>query len=289
MVEAFPLESLDHLLWLRSGTAAAAALNCSQSTVSRHVREILGIFELTLQRRFGEQHLLGDLSLLQLERRVQQLYRLRHGQRLRLEAGYWWRQLLAQAPPKGWRFGTFDHVGPWRPQQLLRQRVIDGWIYADPDLPDGDPDLMVLRFTDAAPLLTAAAGHPLHGQGTLRLDDCRAFPSLALPSGVVPGEEQAWRGLGFWTATCPMATYHAECWEGRCGDGLTLGYGWSLGLALEPALLPLPVEVPLRFSDALVLRRDVADEPPFAALLRHLRGLVASLADGPAPFSLRDP
>ena len=289
MVDEFTLESLDHVIWLRSGTAAAASLNRSQSTVSRHVREALDIFDLTLQRRLGEQHLQGDLSLLQLERRVQQLYRLRHGRRLRLEAGYWWRQALAQAPPQGWRFGTLDHVGPWRPLQLLRERVIDGWIYADPDLPDGDPDLLVLRFTDAAPLLTAVARHPLHGQGTLRLDDCRAFPSLALPVGVVPGEERAWRGLGFWTATCPMATYHAECWEGRCGDGLTLGYGWSLGLPLEPALLPLPLEVPLRFSDALVLRRDVADEPPFAALLRQLRGLVAPLADGPAPFSLRDP
>ena len=148
--------------------------------------------------------------------------------------------------------------------------MIDGWIYADPDMPDDDPDLLVLRFSEAAPLLTAAAGHPLQHQGTLSLDDCRAFPSLALPTGVVPGEEDAWRGLGFWTSTSPMATYKADCWEGRCGDQFTLGYGWSLGLPLDPRLLPLPVEVPLRFCDALVLRRDVADQLPFADLLKHL-------------------
>lgn len=289
LVDEFTLEAFDHLIWLRSGTAAAAALNRSQSTISRQVRDTLEIFELSLQRRLGEQHLLGDTELLQLERHVQQLYRLRHGRRLRLEAGYWWKGALAQAPPPGWQCGTLDHVGPLQPLNLLRERVIDGWVYADPDLPDDDPDLVVLRFTEAAPLLTATAGHPLHGQGSLRLDDCRAFPSLALPTGVVPGEERAWRALGFWTASCPMATYHPECWEGRCGDGLTLGYGWTLSLALEPRLRPLPVEVPLRFSDALVLRRDVADELPFAALLQHLRRLVAPLADGPAPFTLLDP
>jgi len=287
LVDEATLESLDHVLWLRSGSAASVALNRSQSTVSRHVREALDLFELSLERRLGEQHFVGDIDLLLLERHVQQLYRLRHGRCLRLEAGYWWRQALAGAPPPGWRFGTFDHVGPHRPLQLLRERVIDAWLYADPDLPDDDPDLLVLRFSEMTPLITAAAGHPLHGQGPLSLDDCRAFPSLALPPGVVPGEERAWRALGFWTATCPMPTYRPECWEGRCGDGLTLGYGWGLGLALEPRLRALLVEVPLRFCDALVLRRDVADELPFTVLLRQLQELLTPLADSPAMVSLR--
>ena len=99
-------------------------------------------------------------------------------------------------------------MGPWRPLQLLRERVIDGWIYADPDLPDGDPDLLVLRFTDAAPLLTAVARHPLHGQGTLRLDDCRAFPSLALPVGVVPGNVLTSSAMTFsWSTTGARSIY----------------------------------------------------------------------------------
>jgi hypothetical protein len=286
LIDEATIESLDHVLWLRSGTAASVALCRSQSTISRHVRETLSLFDLTLVRRLGDQHLEGDTTLLLLERRVQQLYRLRFGRRLRLEAGYWWRQALEAAPPPGWRFGTFDHVGPHRPLQLLRERVIDAWLYADPDLPDDDPDLLVLRFSEGTPLLTAVVGHPLHGQGRLSLDDCRAFPSLALPAGVVPGEERVWRGLGFWTATCPMPTYRAECWEGRCGDGLTLGYGWGLGVALEPRLRPLPVEVPLRFSDALVLRRDVAHELQAAGLLRQLQSLLTPLLDGPAGFCL---
>ena len=166
-------------------------------------------------------------------------------------------------------------------------KYIYTYVYTEKKVPDPDPDLLVLRFSEMTPLLTAAAGHPLHGQGRLRLDDCRAFPSLALPTGVVPGEERAWRSLGFWTANCPMPTYRPECWEGRCGDGLTLGYGWGLGLALEPRLRALPVEVPLRFCDALVLRRDVADELPFTVLLRQLQELLIPLADGPAMVSLR--
>lgn len=287
MVDEATLESLDHVLWRRSGMAASVVLNRSQSTISRHVREALDLFDLALERRLGDQHLVGDPSLLLLERHVQQLYRLRHRRVLRLEAGYWWRQALEAVPPRGWRFGTFDHVGPHRPLQLLRERVIDAWLYADPDLPDDDPDLLVLRFSELTPLLTAVAGHPLHGQGRLSLDDCRAFPSLALPTGVVPGEERAWRALGFWTAMSPMPTYRPECWEARCGDGLTLGYGWGLGLGLEPGLRVLPVPVPLRFCDALVLRRDVAEELPCEALLRQLQDRLAPLADGPAMVTLR--
>ena len=43
----------------------------------------------------------------------------------------------------------------------------------------------------------------------------------------------------------------------------------------------------LRFCDALVLRRDVADELPFTVLLRQLQELLTPLADCPAMVSLR--
>lgn len=288
LLDAETLESFDHVIWLGSGHGAAAALNRSQSSVNRHTREVQRLFGLGLQRRASDWHLHGDSSLLLLEREVHQRFRLRRGERLRLEAPYWWRQSLEGRPPPGWCLGRFDLAGPRRPVQLLKERVIDAWIYADPDLPDSDPELVVLRFSDAAIQLIANPRHPLQRQGRLRLDDTTAFPTLALPDELLPEAAKAFRALGLWTNPSRMARYQFDRWEGLCEDAVTIGYGFGLSLEVQPGLRPLPLAVPMRTSDALILRRDVADQLAFGLLLRDLRHRTAHHAVGHLDYQLID-
>ncbi len=288
MLDAETLESFDHLIWRGSGHAAAAALNRSQSSVNRHTREVQRLFGLELQRLGGDWHVLGDPSLLRLEREVHQRFRLRRGQRLRLEAAYWWRPSLGACPPLGWCLGRFDLAGPRRPVQLLKERVIDAWLYADPDLPDHDPEMVVLRFSDAAIQLIADPRHPLQQQSGLQLDDTSAFPTLALPDELLPEAARAFRALGLWSTPSRMARYDFDRWEGLCEDAVTIGYGFGLSLEVQPALRPLPLALPLRTSDALILRRDVADQLAFGLLLRDLRRRTVHHAVGHLDYQLID-
>lgn len=288
MFDAETLESFDHLIWRGSGHAAAAALNRSQSSVNRHAREVQRLFGLELQRLGGDWHVRGDPSLLLLEREVHQRFRLRRGQHLRLEAAYWWRQSLEACPPPGWCLGSFDLAGPRRPVQLLKERVIDAWIYADPDLPHHDPEMVVLRFSDAAIQLIADPRHPLQQQSGLQLDDTSAFPTLALPDEVLPEAARAFRALGLWNTPSRMARYDLDRWEGLCEDAVTIGYGFGLSLEVQPALRPLPLALPMRTCDALILRRDVADQLAFGLLLRDLRRRTVHHAVGYLDYQLID-
>lgn len=288
MLDAETLESFDHVIWRGSGHAAAAAINRSQSAVNRHTREVARVFALKLKRRAGDWHVSGDPSLLLLEREVHQRFRLRRGQGLRLEAAYWWRHALEAAPPPGWCTGLFNMAGPRRPVQLLKDRVIDAWVYADPDLPDHDPELVVLRFSEAAIQLITDPRHPLQQQSGLALADTGAFPTLALPDELLPEAAKAFRALGLWTTPSRMARYEFDRWEGLCEDEVTIGYGFGLSLEVQPGLRPLPLALPMRTSDALILRRDVADQLPFAVLLRELRRRTAHHALGHLDYQLID-
>ena len=75
MISLDCLAALDHLIWLRTGQRAAAALSCAQPTVSRNSRKCLEVFGLELARSRGEWRLIGDTGLINLERRVHQQWR----------------------------------------------------------------------------------------------------------------------------------------------------------------------------------------------------------------------
>ena len=83
------LACLDYLIWLRSGSAAAGRLGLTQPTVSRNVSRVSEIFGIELVKPNGEWDLVGDTTLLNLERSVHQRYRWFHELPLRIEAQYY--------------------------------------------------------------------------------------------------------------------------------------------------------------------------------------------------------
>ncbi|MFZ4804924.1 MAG: LysR substrate-binding domain-containing protein [Synechococcus lacustris] len=286
MISLEALEALDYLLWLRTGNGASEALRKSQSSISRQSRETLIAFGLKIHRQEGEWQLKGPKDLLQLERELHQLYRFQRGGPLRLEAPYWWQRALDPAP-EGWCTGVFDHVGIQRPQELLRQRIVDAWLYAAPDLPPSDDrDLQVFRLSAMPLYLVAAPDHPLAGEHNLSPQDVARFPTLALPSGAIPQSEQQLRQLGLWTTPMRMRCYDEASWEGKCSDGLTITYGNGLSMQLQPQLscLDLPLDFPT--GDALVVHRDVASFGAIELLLLELRKRLAAVALAQPSFEL---
>ena len=82
------LATLDLYLWLEREGEAALRLNLHQTSVSRQLRGALKTLNLKLDRRAPHMGLLGELELLQAERRVHQLARLRGLMPQRLDAAF---------------------------------------------------------------------------------------------------------------------------------------------------------------------------------------------------------
>lgn len=276
------LSALDHLQWLRTGAAAAEAVRSSQPTVSRRVNHVLKRFGCSLRRQGGEWRVRGYTELLAAEREVHQIWRLRGGEPLRLEATYWSGPSLALPAPPGWSTGLFDLPGKEIPLRLLRERVIDAWIAGYlPDLPAADdPEFAVIELCHMPCQLQAARNHPLARETGLTPEDLARFPSLALPEGWFPQLETRLKAQQLWsTPSVQFRRYDESSWEGRTADAVTLCYGNALNLVLHPELVQLDWCIGHVGGEALVVRRDLAECGPIQCLLEELRRRVRQLAE----------
>lgn len=279
MVDLDTLACLDGLIWLRTGREVATRLKLDQSSVSRRQRICANSFGISLEKNDQEWVLNGDQTLLNLEREVHQKARLAGLHPLRLEATYWTLPLLCDPEPSGWIAGLSNLIGMEPNLSLLRRRICDAWICGLPDLPDeNDPDLCAVPLC-AMPLhLLVKANHPLLKQADLSLEDLQQFPSLALPDGAYPVVERELKKLGLWNTPVHMSRYRRERWEGRSAKDVTIGYGHCLSQAVSgDGLVPLPIRVPFRSGEALVLQRDLRNEPAMATLIHTLKQRLAQL------------
>jgi len=261
------------LFWLRSADQVELRYGISEATTSRYRKRCLQLFDLAMERRQGEWELLGDTTVLQLERRVHQEARWRGYRPLRLEGTYWSAPLLAAPPLPGWLLGVSNIVGVRRTFQLVEDRIIDGLIIGLPDQPSArNPDLLTIPIVRMPVFYLVAPDHPLLSRPQLTVADIAEFPSLALPEGSYPVVEQALRQLGLWNDGVRMARYRRDLWEGRAEEELVVGYGTALSLAVSSAnLRRLPLQLPFGSGDALVLRREYGSHPRLQQLLQELQ------------------
>jgi|694.fasta_scaffold50250_7 hypothetical protein len=280
MVELDQLIALDGLQWLGSGEEVSKRYGLSQATVSRACRKVLKTFALQIERRNGELELIGDQTLLRLEREVHQQARLGGRRPLRLEATYWSAPTLCRNLPAGCLLGRSNIVGVRRNFQLLQDAVVDAWLAGLPDLPTAaHPDLMAVPLSTMPVFFTCAPGHPLLQRERLTLDDIAQFPTLALPSGSYPLVEQTLKAIGLWNDGVRMTRYRRDLWEGKAESELVVGYGTPLSMEVSGgALRRLPLLLPFTSGDALVFRRALAASPRLQQLLDHLRDMVQRLA-----------
>jgi hypothetical protein len=274
------LEALDGLQWLRTGDEVARHFPISQATVTRHCSKVLSLLDLQLERRNGEWELLGDQTLLRMEREVHQLARLRGLRPLRLEATYWSASSFCDALPPGWTLGPSNIVGVPRNHLLLQERIVDGWVAGLPDLPTAShPDLTATVLSRMPVFFTCAPDHPLRERRCLSYSDIAAYPTLALPAGSYPRVEAALKAIGLWNDGVRMTRYQRDRWEGRSEEDLVVGYGTPLSMRTSGgSLCRLPLLLPFSSGDALVTLREHHQAPRLQELLGHLHGRLRELA-----------
>ncbi|MFM7266246.1 MAG: LysR family transcriptional regulator substrate-binding protein, partial [Cyanobium sp.] len=176
--------------------------------------------------------------------------------------------------------GLSSIVGMPRNLQLVRDRIVDAFLTGLPDLPEPeDPELTALVLSSMPVFFVAAADHPLAAQSQVTLAEIARFPSLALPEGSYPRVEMALREIGLWNDPVRMTRYRRDLWEGRAEAELTIGYGTPLSLVVSgEGLVRLPLELPFRSGEALVVRRESAEQADLLALRQLLLERLNALA-----------
>ena len=269
MVELELLESLDQLIWHRSSMEAAEHCLCNQSSISRRVQGTLRLFGLKLKRG-PEYQLLGDLTLLRLERLVHQLARFKGYRPLRLEATHYIRHALSQPPMEDWILGPCHHRGYGTLLSLLQERIVDAWITSDlQDLPSSSEFAVILLWQWPGELVVHPR-HPLAGERGLSRDDLDRFPSLILPAQLYPELARVVHAKGFGQIS-QLNRYDLGSWDGLTQDGVTISYGSSLTLELDHNLTALDWDLGLTGGEALIVLREWLEQPALGLLLEDLR------------------
>lgn len=267
------LAALDALLWLRTGERAASYLQCTQSTVSRQCRRCLELFGLKMVKRAGEWRLLGDQTLLDLQRGVHQLLRWRQGSGLRLDTQHWCRHLLEPAAPWPWVSGNSNFFEYAQPLELLRRGVLDAWLCSAPDLPE-HPDLHAVQLTAMPMQLVVKPGHPLLERGEqLRFADLADYPVLPLPDGAFPRAQRVLEELQLWSCPERDRRVRQAAWVGQVPvEELMIAFNTPLRMAAgdTDGYVPLPLSLPLLVGEALVVKREYATSPHLATLVDGL-------------------
>ena len=269
MVTLEQLEALDQLIWQRSSIAAAQRCFCDQSSIVRRAQSTLKAFGLKLIRG-SEYQLLGDCSILRLERLVHQQARFLGRLPLRLEATHYIREALSDPPIRGWSLGPCHHRGYSTFLGLLQERIVDAWITSDlQDLPDSR-EFAVIRLWDWPGELVVHPLHPLAGETGLSRSDLDRFPSLILPAELYPELARVVHAKGFGQIS-QLQRYDLGSWDGLTQDRATISYGSSLTLELDANLTSLDWDLGLTGGEALIVLREWLEQPALQLLLDDLR------------------
>ena len=164
MVTVDQLCCLDGLIWLQSGNTVGALTLQHQTTVSRNQRKCAKTFGVDVLKHDGLWQIDGDCQLLQLERGVHQVARLKLGQGLRLEAAFSPETALPQDLARVWTVGSSRIRTPDHFATLLEQRVIEAWLTSwEPDL-GGRDSIASIPLTDAPETMHLMVRRDLHQQ-----------------------------------------------------------------------------------------------------------------------------
>ena len=275
------LEALDCMIWLGSEANAGCLTNFSQSTICRRAKQATSIFKIRLAKAGGEWNTYPNSTLLTLERQVHQLFRFAHERTLRLESDHWAGRQLISNLPTPWAHGRAGRIGIQRPMQLLRERVIDAWITCTKaDLPEPNNPTYISYELATMPLMIACArNHPLGQIGQLSAGDLQQFPSLSVADHHYPMFAAQMQAKGTWNTPQAMNNYSYDRWEGQALQNL---YTIPINTLSNPLgngrLIPLDFDLRINDCIALVIRRDISEQPAIHQLLDHLQQQLHNLA-----------
>lgn len=272
MLKIETLRIADTYSWLGSGTSAAKYLSCSQSKVSRKLREVEEIFD----RRNGD----GAGSLLAMERRVHQNWRFSKQADLRLHVYPWTHLAVNNALTSGWRINPPDaSVARESVLDLLHARVIDALCAPSPLVASIDQqDFALFPLFTTSLCLFCDSGSSLAHERSLTASDiglASRFGALTF----VPHE-----------ASDCSRMFDTQLFSGSLSDALkpcatSRYWGTPLTPLVQNNLRMIDYEPLGVYSEYLVVLNEWKSHP---CILRLLRDIAMSIQSSPALEAGRD-
>ena len=271
MVTIEQLEALDYRQWFRSGIAAAELSCCDESQISRRSQACTKIFRLKI-KRCNEYELVGDSTLLNMQRAIHQYVRFSGSDHilLRLDATHLIRKLLLNPPLVGWILGPCDHRGNEVMLSLLRNRVIDAYITSDLlGLPQSNIFSVILLWNWPGEL-HANSYHPLHKQRKLSRGDIDQFPSLVIPQNLYPEIAASVHAMGF-GKNSKLDRFDIGSWDRIGDDNKTLFYGSCLSQDANADVAKIFFNTDYQGGEALIILREFLNSPAISLLIEDLK------------------
>ena len=279
MVTEEQLAALDLTLWLGSTERAAEVDFSNQSTVSRRHHKVLRQFGIELKRTKSELEVSGDLQLLDMERQVHQMARLKRRRGLRLQVPFWVQNCPGLVPPEGWKMNSKRaNLSCTDPVALLREHVLDACLATPTQIPDDRDDLFILELHHRPIDLTLLARNNQSDsdledrfQWSLESGNLQLKLMPFLPSSCRERSQQWFEEL--LTITQPKRQDAMAMRPSRhSGQSFLMAY-------LTPEMRmaqPLPCQVdqhfePFTYTEHLVVLAQHANEPAILALLESLQ------------------
>lgn len=283
MVSLDQLAALDLLLWLTGSQRAARMEHTNQSTIVRRSQAVEACFGVVIQRDPSGWRLAGDNQLLRMERQLHQQARLLGHRPLRLHAPFWTLQNGLRRLPPGWCANPATAMAVCEnPVELLRAHVIDAALLTPTQLPAERNDLVCVELYSSPIELTVLAesqlSDPLGTYRTLRdqgelvmrqpsflprscLLRCQEwFGELLEPAGGAAGSPAPSNGRSASEPTPLSVAFLTP--EMRRVQGLPC--------VVDEASGARP------YVERLVMRAELAGEPAFLRLRKHLTTLLGS-------------
>ncbi len=146
------------------------------------------------------------------------------------------------------------------------------------------PDLHAVQLTAMPLRLVVKPGHPLLDRGAaLRFSDLADYPVLPLPDGAFPRAQRVLEQLDLWSCPSRDQRFRQAPWFCQVPvEELMVAFDTPLRMAsgCGDGWRPLPLELPLRVGEAVVVKRDFAASPHLQALLDGLSRRAGQLAEG---------
>lgn len=271
MVSIEQLEALDLLVWLGSGERAAQVLHRSQPTISRQAKDCAHTFRTKLKKQGRNWITEGNTYLLELERSVHQLARLRGQRKIRAEINPWDNQLLQLKQLPHLQSGYCGDARPARALELLKDKVVDAYITrfgsSSRELCSEDPDIAVITL---AQFQVSAMAHQDHEALRMKLTQPNQLHHHLIqcwPEGALPSFERHLKARGFWNGSRAMTTRDLlRDWEQSARQTEAISFDKVIPLSLHQQLQKVDLELGFTGEWALAIRKEACDTEVAAQL-----------------------
>ncbi len=275
-VTADELSSLDITIWLKSQSKASSFLKSSQPVISRNIKKVIDIFDISYFRSNGEYRIESDASMrrLNIERSLHQELRFHDPNAiLRFDA---FRRMKGNLTTKvichPWQTADSSIQSPMLFRKFMDLSIIDAYMDFIPEATNIQDSYASVPISRYFAFFGAAKGHPLtNRKDEISLSDLINFPLYFGSPDDFPLTYKAFADRG-------VSLYRGERmtrFKYILGQFSNQHYLFPImpgaQTEFENSLIDLAIKIPIEFESRLIIKKEFVNSPKLKILLSAIK------------------